>query len=594
MTTAEQRSKGLRWLPPRSSVLLALVLLALLPRGLFLVDSFDRVEFNHLLVGLDQHAFHENALRIRAGDLLLAEAPYAQGPLYSYLLASLYTVLPAEVRTVRIAQALVGVASCVLIFLIASRWFTVWIAFACAAFYSLYDFSLFMESNLLRASTIGFLYLLLLWGLVRFDETGKASWMLGSGLVLGLAIAARPNSVLMLAALVPALIISAPERARSPGLWAGFALAVALPVLPFVLRNLHLGHPALHLSGQGLGVFVAGNMPDSRGVGWLISAQGDELIRAAEGDALRVLRGVVVAVAQQPGDWLAVQLQKLHALVASYEIPNNVNFYLWKENSWVLRASPVSIHVIAALFLPGFFLGMRRRGRRALLYGHFLGVLLTILPFYVIARFRLPAVGFMCIFAGFALEEIFLAGSERKLRRLSLLLAGVVAAAIVTTSPVEDEITPLDYRNLALVYEYNDRFDEAEALYRRAFEARPQSMRAARFLVELYLRRGDLLEAERTARRHLQLRSSNREMRLLLAMAHRRAGDLDAAEALLTDLVGQSFSRLPDAHYELGLLQLERKQYPASLASFRRALRLNPELTAAAERIASVEALLAP
>jgi hypothetical protein len=532
-------SGGKRAFPQRRSLLLlGVVLLALLPRLLFLVETFDRIEFNYLLPGLDQHLFHQSALRILEGDLLLAQESYSQGPFYSYFLAGLYRVFAPDVRVVRIVQALLGVGSCVLIYLICLRWFGLGISVACAALYSLYDYAVFMESTLLRATLVGFLYLLLLLTLARYTESRRLRWLLASGLVLGLAVATRPNSILLLPAIAWILLFSSDASAasRSPRSWAAFGAALLLPVLPFVLRNVSLGDPALHLSSQGLKVFVAGNMPDARGVGWLVSEQGQELLREAGDDWLAVVGGVLAQVLRHPGDWLLVQLQKLHALFASHEIPNNLNLYLWSQSSRVLQTCPVNVHVIASLFVCGFVLGMRSRPRRGLLYGYLAGVVLTIFPFYVIARFRLPLLGVLCVFAGFVIEEVLRGLRERRVRRLLLVALGLLVAAILTTSPVRQRIYPGSYRNLAQFYEHNGRLREAEVQYRKAFAGSPAGPRIAESLAALYLRLGEPAEAKQVAAQHLAERPGNPRMRLLLARAHAAAGEPEQAEAILVEL----------------------------------------------------------
>jgi len=89
--------KFLRQLPIRTVLLIAVILLALLPRGLFLAETFHKVEFNYLLKGTDQYGFHKTALHIaNRDDWLLKARRYSQAPFYTYFLAFLYLMMCAR------------------------------------------------------------------------------------------------------------------------------------------------------------------------------------------------------------------------------------------------------------------------------------------------------------------------------------------------------------------------------------------------------------------------------------------------------------------------------------------------------------------
>jgi len=62
----------------------------------------------------DSHGYDEWAQRIAAGDWLGHEVFY-QAPLYPYLLGVTYAIAGRSLLVVRIVQALIGSASCVLL-----------------------------------------------------------------------------------------------------------------------------------------------------------------------------------------------------------------------------------------------------------------------------------------------------------------------------------------------------------------------------------------------------------------------------------------------------------------------------------------------
>ncbi len=522
--------------------LAAVAALALAPRLLFLAETWGHVEFLPLVPGTDTERFHATAERLAAGDWLLAGEPYAQGPLYPYAIAALYRAFGPDARAVRAAQALLGAGACLILFALARRLLPAGFAFAAAALYALYGYAVFMESLLLDPSLLALLYLGLALCLARHAEGGGIGWLGLAGLALGAAIATRPNAAILapFAWLAVATGALPPERAGPRA--ARFTLltaAAALPVLPFALRNLALGLPPLQLSSQGLKVVVASNVPDAPGAGWVITPQADQILAAPGLDAPAALGAVARGALDEPGGFALLQLRKLHALFGSYEIPNVANFYLWRQSSRWLAALPVDIHAIAALALPGIALCSRRREARvALLVAA--GVALTVLPFYVVGRFRMPLVPLLCLFAAVALEALWRALRGRGLRRGIGLAAAVALSALATTSPVGgDRIEPGSHRSLGVLYERAGRIDAAAEQYRRALAKRPAYARAAEDLICLELARGRSAVAAEVARLHLEARPGNAHVQRLLEIAQgsgpapaadftcRRAWDLD-------------------------------------------------------------------
>jgi tetratricopeptide (TPR) repeat protein len=492
--------------------------LALLPRAGFLAETWSQVEYLPLVPGTDTHRFQATAERIAAGDWGLGGEAYAQGPLYPYALGALYRALGPDPRAARAAQALLGAGTCLLLFALARRLLPLPFAAAAAALYALYAYAVFMESVLLDASALACLYLAVALGLARFAEGGSGVALAGAGLALGSAIAIRPNAAILAPPVALALALAPGPTLRRARALALLGAAAALPILPFELRNLACGLPPLHLSSQGIKVLVASNVPDAPGAGWVITPEAEAILDAPDASARSALAALARAARERPGAVALLQLRKLHALFASYEIPNVVNFYLWRESSRTLAALPVTIHAIAALALPGIALALRRRAARpALLLAA--GVAATVLPFYVIGRFRMPLVPFLCLFAAFPLEAAARALRERAAGRALGLTAATALAALATTSPARERIEPGSHRSLGVLYEHAGRLDAAAAEYRRALAKRPGYARAAEDLVCLELERGRFAEAAAAARSYLAARPRDAHVERLLALA---------------------------------------------------------------------------
>lgn len=572
--------KLLQQLPLKTLLLVAIIILSLFPRSLFLAETFHKLEFNYLLKGTDQYTFHKTALHIsNRDDWLLKDQSYTQAPLYAYFLASLYKIFPDDVRTARVVQAILGIGISILIYLVGLRFFGPVVSFLSSLLYSFYDYSVFFESVLLRATLIGFLHLSLLVFLIKYLEAKKTSALVISGVILGLDIATRPSAVLLLPFAVFILwTIPGLHRTKDKLLICMiFLMTTVLPLVPFMSRNVLLGNPPLNISKQGLRVFVAGNMPDSLGVGWYLSPSGEELLQEARDQTGRVLAGVIRQAVLYPVSWVTVQARKAQALFNAYEVPNNVNLYLMTSFSKVLKSCPVNFHIIMVLFIPGLFLSLRNGRYRLPLHVFFLGIFCSIIIFYILARFRLPMVGMMCVFAGFTLEEIRRGFQDKKYIHLLILFPILILLAFSLRPSERTLMRTEDFYNMGLLYKQNSDLESAEVFYKKSLTIVPQNSRAARSLLRIYLQTGRTYEAENLARRQLSFHPDDMNILTLLGQTYIMAGKWVDADSVLKRLL----SRFPDyaeAYYYLGVLRMKQEHYEEALELFRKTLSLDKRI----------------
>lgn len=88
---------------------------------------------------------------------------------------------------------------------------------------------------------------------------------------------------------------------------------------------------------------------------------------------------------------------------------------------------------------------------------------------------------------------------------------------------------PASYVRLGLLRFLQDRFDDAEDSYLLAIEKSPQSMTGYYALSDFYLRRGQVDDSIKIARKGLDIDRSNAGLHLLLAQTLEKTGDVEAA-----------------------------------------------------------------
>jgi len=533
-----------------------------------------------LLFG-DALIYHDRALAILSGDVIGRDAPFYSSTLYPYILAAVYAVAGARPAAVLLVQMVLGMATCLVLYLLGRDLFDDRRAAVAAVLAGLYAPFPFFEGDLLMISWTVLGVTAAWWAAVRCARSGRAGWALLSGAAIGLAAADKPN-LLMLAVIVPACwwaaarvggrggASDAAAPALRPVAAAGVLLAGVLLVLgPLVGRNVvATGQPVLFSASAGINLYI-GNHPGATGTydePWSSEAHaasrfsdlaeasrlfaGRQIGRPVDAvEADRYWRGRAVDFMRgHPATALRLVGRKILLLLNAEEIPNRLHFPFYRRELPVLRLLPAGFWLIGPLGIVGLFLPAavpaRRRpflaGARVfiLLYGASLALL------FVCDRFRLPAVPILILFAAHALvtlrERVAARGAPPGggrvgAQRIGLPVAIPVAAWLVLTVVAFLPLTHYDFgRDHWMLAEASQRRGDAEAAlreYRAAVEARPDLGAAWNNMGQLLLGQGRLDEARRAFESAIAVAPGLAYPHKGLADAARARGDIDAAIA---------------------------------------------------------------
>lgn len=373
---------------------LLLATLAFLIRVAFIQDFASQPLFDaNLASGTDMEFLVAWARRVAGGDVFgRGTGPFWWAPLYPYTLGAVFALLgPDALHGAAVVQGGLGALTCVLVYQLGRRLCTEAIGLTAGLLAAVYGPALFYAGVFLSTTLEVFLALstLLVVTMAR-THPSPARW-LSAGMVAGLACLARPNFLLataLLAALVPVLArpagsAPAPGGARRA---AVFVLGVFLIIAPVSLRNWTIG-----------GRFV------------LISAAGPETFRIANSYDSTPLNFIYPKAAQMPLASAAFwrhQARKAALFWWGFEAPQNVNYYLARELTPVLKLPWLAFWV--AVPLAGLGLWVTRHRRRALLhvYTFLAAYYVSVVAFFVIARWRLPLVIPLLIFTAAGLLQL--------------------------------------------------------------------------------------------------------------------------------------------------------------------------------------------
>ena len=451
------------------------VLLALCIRGIFVFQLVDSPLFHGLAA--DSAPYEQLANRLLAGDALYEGFVY-QNPLYPLFLAALQGLFGAGALAVLVVQATLDALGCALLYLIGRSTFGHRVGLIAAALMASYGILIFFTGLLLATSLVVFLLLAAVATLLSALARPRPSRFLLAGALFGLASLGRPNAVVLLGLLPIWFAVSARPALGDRRCLAGFGLLLlgaALVTAPIGLRNHAItGRWSPFPITGGLAFYIANN-PDATGrlmsppgvsaapleqlhssIALAQERTGRDLTPSETSDYWRA-EGLAY-LREQPISSLWLYAKKARLFWSAEETPLNVHYEANRELTRISRLPWLGFGLAAPFGLLGIGLALRRGDSPLLLVLIVGGYFAASLPFVISARYRLPVVPFLLLYAAYAgVQMVELARDARKRRAASGLLAAASALAMLlavvnlgTTTHEADRAT-LD-NNLAWVY----------------------------------------------------------------------------------------------------------------------------------------------
>ena len=477
----------------RRNLLLAVAVLALALRLVHL-GQIAQAPFADLRFG-DAAAYHRWARQIVAGDWLGVGVFY-QAPLYPHFLAAVYSVFGESPAMVRYVQAVIGTGACALVAAAGMALFGPAGALA-GALLAMLPTAIFLDALLEKSALVTFFTAALLY-LLASRQTRERAFL--AGVVLGLLALTRENALLLAVPVLAWVLLGAggPRAGGAEGLrsWAWPATAAcaagcALVLVPVGVRNYAVGG-AFHLTTSQFGPnFYIGNHAGARGLyeplveghGAAADEQADA-VRLAEAASGRSLSADEVSsywteraldfIRTEPTAWLGQIARKTALTFNAVEIADTEAQEVHAESSAVLRVlAPLSFGVIFVFGAFGAVMTAPAARRLWFLYAIAVAYTLSLVVFYVFARYRFPLVPVLALLGAGGIAAFRAPGARRM--RLPALAAAVLAG-VLTYLPLEgtraDCIT--HYVNIANAFLADrERWDDAQAFYDKALAESP-------------------------------------------------------------------------------------------------------------------------
>lgn len=505
-----------------SWLLIAIFLAALFLRVAYLVDIADSVYLSYPV--LDSAWYHTKALDVLAGDYLAASATF-RVPLYVYYLAGCYRVFGQSFAAPLIVQAVMGALCCVLVFLIGRKLFGR-VAGAIGGFaFAFYGMAIYADGEVLPGTLFIFLMLLAVYFLIKCLERLRIGDAILAGVFLGLCLLTHPYIVPFAVAMTAVLVFITRSK-RGLRLAAAVAIVFAGFVMLLGLRNYFAYDEVFVFSPQGAVNLYIGNAsfadgktpvaPPTRyvyGVG--IDPGEDSIIEGCRvaamenvGRELRdselsgyYMRKTFAEIRADFPAWTVLMLKKGFYFLNTYERSDikPVQRFIERYTN-VLKLPLVTYAVLMPLGFVGMVLSLIRRKKYALVpaAGLVIWALLAI-AFFMVWRYRYPAVPFMAILGGYAVYAIVEAAVQRRYALLAVTLGCAALLWAVSTSTwlgaADEGYLPTHVVNEGAIYEAAGRHEEAIAIYEEAREMTPGDARPYYHMGRTYAAMGMMAEA---------------------------------------------------------------------------------------------------
>jgi tetratricopeptide (TPR) repeat protein len=537
-----------------------------------------------------------------AGGAWLGTEVFYQAPLYPYFLGVVFALLGDDLLVVRVVQITLGAASCVLLTRAGWRFLSRPVGIAAGVLLAIYAPVIFADATIQKSVLDVFFVCLTLWILSGIDARPALSRCAALGASIGALVLSRENALVFPLVLLPWLFLHVrSSRRRRLACIALFTVGIGGVLLPVALRNAYVGGE-FHLTTSQFGhnFYIGNNEVADSTYAPLLRGRGDprierqDAIDLAERALGRELTPAEVSsyytrralryIRSHPGDWIALMGRKLALTFNALEWVDTKGQYAHAELSSVLRLSGWLFHfgVLAPLALLGVWITWSDRARLRPLYLLFVAYSGTLLMFYVFARYRLPLVPILALFAAASIVRLPEFVRTGRPLRIAASLAVVAAAAVLCNWPISDKsyMRSVTHYNLGNELAAVDRIDEAMEHYRTAIRVYAGNARANHNLGSLLAQRGELDRARAHFERALRIDPDYVEAHFNLARALRESGDTSGAIARYRRGLRMARERA-DMHTELGHVYRERGETARAIASFERALEIAPDLATA-------------
>jgi len=532
---------------------------------------------------LDAKYYDQLARSVTSGKLAQDRA-FFMGPLYPYCMGLLYFVFGRHYIIPRLAQMLLGLACCLFVYRLGRALFSSAVGLVAAGIYAVYKPVLFYEQTLLSETPMALTCVILLYVIAaQRQKSHVISWFL-IGALLGINALLRGNVLLFAPVLIMWILVCEYRDDRHSFVLTSlkktltFILGLIISILPVTLHNYAAEKDFVLISSNAGFNFFIGNHKGATGIFEippLVDMDQDPSgSRVAEADlGLFPLKSSEVSsywsskavkfISQNPGDFIRLLVKKLYFFWGRTEIAQIYSMNLMKEFMPVITWPLPGFYIIGPLSILGMGLCLFKPDRRTILIVLFVHIyVLSFLPFFLTARYRVPVIPVLCIFSSVAVVHLGGIIHKKRLKEAGIFFSGLILLFVILDNTrffsSRDEASQF-HNALGLMYKSEGRGDDAVREFHNALIAKPSSYAYAN-LATYYYENKDYDQAIGYYKEAIRLDPDNARMYFNLGQAYLVKEQFDEARISYEKATFLDSRVHPLAHYNLAILYIRNKE----------------------------------
>jgi len=597
--SAKEKRQSLRDTESKRYILYLVAVLSLgLALRLAFFISFEATPFSrHPLI--DARHYDEMGKKVASGRLI-QERAFFMGPLYSYFLGFLYAAAGHRPALVRMVQMLIGLFLCAGVFLFGRRLFSSAAGLFAAFLLAVYKPGLFYEQTLLMETMLGF-FCLLIPALFLFSRNpGRPLILFFAGLFIGLAALLRGNILLFPLFLTVWVLFrkrgEAIRRDTGTALRRGavFFAGILVGILPATLHNyLAEGLFIPISSNDGINLYIGNNenatgcYEPPPGVNMSMDIRGERAAELALGRSSLSSKEIssywkslaLNHIKSHPFLFIKRLFIKFYYFWGRVELEQIYSLEQMKKILPPLRWPLVNFVILGPLSLMGIAIALFRKNKGIMIPVLFLAAyMVSLLPFFITARYRIPVTPLLSVFAGFALVQTGRALKEHKWKPVGFLLGGVVFLTLIldnSSSIPRRQSAEAFHNSLGLFYQREGRLDEAIGEFRKAMDYGESALISYNLGRAFYLKK-DMEPAIQYYRKAARLEPGNARYHFHLGQSLLESGRKKEAFTEFREAVRLDPKVHPLASYNLAFLYLTQGEREKAAKFMQQYLRMEP------------------
>jgi len=576
--------------------LIGVFILALSIRLLYLKQIISTPIFHGLAVDVDK--CESFAFQILNGNYTHKDFIYLS-PFYPFFLTLVYLVCGQNHFPVVLIQGIIDSISCIVIYYIALKLFNKKVGITAAFIYACYGIAIFYTGILLAPTMVIFFTLLFIASLLVAEDKKQVTIFFISGVLFGLVVLARPNIILFLFFLPLWFFNVLKDKLGINKVIQGFLLLLVGLIMVnslIIMRNYSIEGRFSPFSVQGGINFYIGNNP--KAIGKFMSPQGismspiDQIKTAidyAEKESGKRLtpsqsslywffRGLRF-IKDNPLDAFFLYMKKFALFWRKEELSLNIDYSLSKSFAPIFRFPFISFGIMVPFAIIGIILSFRRKNN-ILLNLFIVSYMISVIIFFVSARYRLPIIPFLIICSAFTLYRLVEVIQSKEIRELTIFGFILILFLFVINKDFKNSTATLStvhYNNLGKTYSEMGKLDRALIELKKALSINPYYEGAHFNLGNVYLKKGLITEAIDEYKKALEINPNNAKTHTILGNAYTKKRMLDEAisehkKALAID---PTYAK---AHTNLGITYYMKRMLDEAILEYKKALEINPNL----------------